>query len=88
MPGIVPLQLVDSFLLNYHVGHALFLLFLISVLGVVPLGSRRLLSVTLLAFGFLFLVTPFSLYNDDPLYLFFGLALLVGASMLYVFAEG
>jgi hypothetical protein len=83
----VPLQLVDSFLLDYHVGHALVVLFALSVLGVIPLGSRKALSLTLLAFGILFMVTPFSMFGDDPLYLFFGLGLIVAASMLYAFAE-
>ncbi|MEF8773795.1 MAG: hypothetical protein V5A23_01365 [Halobacteriales archaeon] len=83
----VALQLIDSFLLDYHVGHALVLLFGLSVIGVVPLGSRRALSLILGTFGLVFLVTPLSLMANDPLYLFFGVALLLVAPLLYAFSD-
>lgn len=87
MLELVTLQLVDTFLLDYHLGHALIVLFGLSVLGVIPLGSRKALSLTLLAFGLLFIVTPFSLFNDDPLFIFFGLALVLTASLVWTFAR-
>jgi len=87
MIGLVALQLVDTFLLDYHVGHALVLLFGLSVLGVVPLGSRRALSLVLLGFGVLFMVTPYSMMANDPLYLFLGIALVVVAPIVYAFSR-
>ena len=88
MVGLVALQLVDTFLLDYHVGHVLVLLLGLSVLGLLPLGSRRALSVTVLAFGLLFLVTPFTLFGGDPApYLFLGIALLVVGPILYAFSD-
>lgn len=88
MFGLVPLQLVDTFLLKYHVGHALLALFVLSVVGTVPLGSRKVQSLTVLTFGLLFVVTPFSMFGDDPFpYLFLGIVLLVVAPILYAFAD-
>lgn len=87
MLELVPLQLVESFLLDYHVGHVLTLLFGLSVLGTVPLGSRKLVALDVMVFGLLFLVTPLSMMADDPLYRFFGIALLVVASMVWAFAR-
>ena len=81
----VPLPLIDDFLINYNVGQALLLLFVLSVLAAIPLGSRKVLSLNAITFGLLFVVTPSSL---APLhYKFLGLALLVVAPLLYVTAR-
>jgi len=87
MVELVVLQLLDSFLLDYHVGHAMVLLFGLTVLGMVPLGSRKALSLAVLAFGLLFVVTPISMMNNDPLYKFAGIALLVVAPLVYTFSD-
>lgn len=83
----VVLQVVESFLANYHVGHALVLLFVLSVVAVLPLGSTKALSLNVVAFGLLFLLTPESVVGNDPIYKFVGLALLVVAPILYAFAS-
>lgn len=81
----VPLPLIDDFLIDYNVGQALLLLFVLSVLAVLPLGSRKMLSLNAIAFGLLFVLTPASL---APLqYKFLGIALLVVAPLLYVTAS-
>ena len=87
MVELVVAQLLDSFLLDYHVGHALVLLFGLTVLGMVPLGSRKTLSLAVLAFALLFVVTPISLMDNDPLYKFAGIALLVVAPLVYTFSD-
>ena len=84
---LVPLQLLESFLLDYHIGHVLTVLFGLSVVGTIPLGSRKLVSINVIVFGLLFLVTPLSVMDNDPLYRFFGVALLVIAPLLYAFAD-
>ncbi|NHN59568.1 MULTISPECIES: hypothetical protein [Halorussus] len=85
MQGFVPLPLIDDFLLKYNVGQALLLLFVLSVLAVIPLGSRKVLSLNGIAFGLLFVLTPSSM---APLhYKFLGIALLVVAPVLYVTAR-
>ncbi len=83
----VVLQVVESFLVDYHVGHALVLFFALSVLAVLPLGSSKMLSLTVMAFGLLFLLTPESTMGSDPVYKFVGLALLVVAPVVYTFAR-
>lgn len=77
-----PLPLLDDFLLPYNVGQALLVVFFLSILGVLPLGSRKVLSLNIIAFGVIFLLTPVSLAPMH--YKFLGLALVVLGPMLYV----
>ena len=84
MIEFAPLPLIDDFLINYNVGQALLLLFVLSVLAAIPLGSRKVLSLNGIVFGLIFVLTPSSL---APLqYKFLGIALLVVAPLLYVTA--
>ena len=81
----VPLPLVDDFLLQFNVGQVLLLVFVLVVLGSLPLGSRKVLSLNVLIFGFVFLLTPSGLAPIQ--YKFLGIALLVVGPMLYVTAR-
>ncbi|WP_135821314.1 hypothetical protein [Halostella litorea] len=77
----IPLQALDDFLLNYHVGHALLLLFALSILGSLPLKSGKVLSLNATAFGVLFMVTPAS---QAPItYRYLGIVLLIVGPVLY-----
>lgn len=78
----VPLQVVDSFLLDYHLGHVLLLGLVMTTLGAVPLGSRRLVGINVAVFGLLFMLTPVTVMPS--LYLFVGMALLVVGPIVYV----
>lgn len=82
---VIPLQVVDGFLLDYHVGHALVLGFVVTTLGAVPLGSRRLVAVNTVVFGLIFMLTPVTVMPST--YLFLGIALLVVGPILYVTAR-
>jgi len=82
MIEFAPLPLVDDFLLQYNVGQALLLLFVLSLLGALPLGSRKVLSLNAILFGLLFVLTPASLAPLE--FKFLGVGLLVVAPMLYV----
>lgn len=77
-----PLPLIDDFLLPYNVGQVLLVLFVLVVLGSLPLGSRKVLSLNLILFGVLFIVTPTSLVPMP--FTFLGLALVVIGPMIYV----
>ena len=79
---MLPLQVIDSFLLEYNVGQALLLVFVLGAVGVLPLKSRKLLSLHVIAFGVIFLVTPQSLVPTH--YLFLGIVLVVVGPLLYV----
>ncbi|MFD1685620.1 hypothetical protein [Halobellus litoreus] len=82
---MLPLQLVDSFLLNYNVGQALLLVFVVATVGVLPLKSQKILALNTMAFGLIFALTPQSLVPIH--YLFLGLALLVVGPLLYATAS-
>ena len=82
---MLPLQLVDSFLLNYNVGQALLLVFVFATVGVLPLKSQKILALNTIAFGLIFALTPQSLVPVH--YLFLGLALLVVGPLLYATAS-
>jgi len=85
MTQFVPLPLIDDFLINYNVGQALLLLFVLSVLAAIPLGSRKVLSLNAITFGLIFVLTPASL---APIHFkFLGIALLVVAPLLYTTAS-
>ena len=77
-----PLPLIDDFLLQYNVGQALLALFVVTLLGALPLGSRKVIALVFVGFGLLFIVTPTSL---APLpFLFLGIAFVVIGPMIYV----
>lgn len=82
---MLPLQVIDSFLLDYHLGHVLVLGLVVTTLGAVPLGSRKVIAINTAVFGLLFMLTPVALMPS--LYLFVGMALLVVSPILYVTAR-
>jgi hypothetical protein len=77
-----PLQVIDSFLLNYNVGQALLLVFVLATLGTLPLKSGRLIALNSIVFGLIFILTPQSLVPFH--YLFLGIGLLVVGPVLLV----
>jgi hypothetical protein len=78
----VPLQVIDNFLLNYNVGQALLLLYLLSMLAALPLRSMKVLGLNTAIFGLIFLLTPQSL---EPMHFkFLGIALLFVGPMLII----
>jgi hypothetical protein len=80
----VPLDLLDDFLLDYHLGHVLVLAFVASVLGSFAL-SKKLLSLNVILFGMVFMLAP---SNLAPLpYKLFGVALVVIGPVLYTTAR-
>ena len=85
MATLVPLQVLDKFLLQYDVGQAVLLLFVLVVVGSVPLGSRRVLALNVGLFGVLFALLPTQLAPFA--YRILGVVLLVVAPMLWVSAR-
>jgi hypothetical protein len=82
---MLPLQVIDSFLLNYNLGQALLLVFILATVGALPLKSRRIMAINATAFGLVFILTPQSLAPIH--YLFLGIVLLVVGPVLWVTAE-
>ncbi len=81
----VPLQLLDNFLLQYNVGQALLLLFVLVMLGSLPLKSRKVISINAIVFGLIFFLTPASMAPLE--YKLFGVVLLLVGPMLLVTAS-
>jgi len=79
---LAPLPLIDDFLLQYNVGQALLVVFLLSVLGILPLKSRKVLSLNFVTFGLVFVMTPSQLAPIQ--FKFLGIALLVLGPLVYV----
>jgi hypothetical protein len=82
---MLPLQVIDSFLLNYNVGQALLLVFILATVGALPLKSRRIIAANVTIFGLVFIATPQALAPMH--YLFLGIVMLVVGPVLWVTAE-
>ena len=82
---MLPLQVIDSFLLNYNIGQILLLVFALGTLGLLGLGSKKVLSLHFGTFGLIFVMTPQAI--NSKIYLFLGLALIVIAPMLFATAD-
>lgn len=81
----VALQLVDDFLLQYNVGQVLLAAFVLSVLGALPLKSRRIIALNCLLFGLILVVTPVSL--SSLTFKFVGIVLVLLGPLLYATAD-
>jgi len=92
---MIPLQLVDSFLLKLNLGDAILAGFALGLLAVLPLKSRKLATLHVIAFGTLLLVSPVSLYEIKDLsflaepvqYKLVGIVLLIISPVLYTTAD-
>ncbi|WP_332900010.1 MULTISPECIES: hypothetical protein [unclassified Haladaptatus] len=54
----LPMQVVDTFLLQYNLGQAILFLFIMATLGVLPLKSQKVLALQTTMFGVLFMIIP------------------------------
>ena len=79
------LQVVDNFLLQYNLGQALLLVFVLATLAALTQRSMKLIALQTITFGLIFVLVP---SIDGPgHYLYLGLALLMVAPMLFVSAS-
>lgn len=82
---MLPLQVVDSFLLDYNVGQALLLAFIVTTLATLALRSRKVIALNTMLFGVIFLLTPQALVPFH--YLFLGITLLVVGPLLFATSD-
>jgi hypothetical protein len=88
-----PLQVVDSFLLQYNTGDAVLVLFVLGLLATLPLKSRKVTTLHTLVFGLLLLILPDQmlavgsegahLLGSVLQYKMLGLGMLVAAPVVY-----
>lgn len=81
---MLPLQVIDSFLLDYNVGQAILLGFILTTVATLLL-SREVLALNTILFGLVFMLTPQNLVPVH--YLFLGIVLLVVGPLLFVTAR-
>jgi len=92
---LVPLQVIDGFLLNVNLGDALLVGFVLGLGAVAIKKSQRLLTLHVALFGALLLMAPGNMYEPAELsllgsilqYKLVGLVLLVVAPVLYATAD-
>ena len=83
---LAPLQLIDDFLLNYNVGQAILLLFLLSLPAGYVQGSRKITAINFALFGALFVVVP-SIGGGPSHYAFLGIGLMIVGPVLFATAD-
>jgi len=82
---MLPLSFIDAILLEFNMGQILFVGFLLTTVGSLPLKSQRLIGLNTALFGLIFILTPASMMPD--LYLFFGITLIVIGPIVYTTAK-
>ncbi|MEF8842485.1 MAG: hypothetical protein V5A62_12810 [Haloarculaceae archaeon] len=83
-----PLQVVDSFLLQYNVGQALLFLYILTTLAALPLKSQKIIGINTVVFGFIMFVTPTGPSSLQPVeFQFLGIALLFVGPFLVLTAN-
>ena len=86
MTALVPMPLVDDFLINYNVGQVVLLLFVLALPAGYVQGSRKITAINVMLFGVLFVIVP-SIGGGPVYYAFLGVALLVLGPLLYTTAR-
>ncbi len=76
---------IDTFLLDYHLGHVLLLAFVASLFGAAPLKSQKLIAAVVMGFGAIFLMAPFR--TMPATFILFGIGLAVVGPLLWTTAD-
>ena len=76
---------IDTFLLDYHLGHVILLGFIVSLLGAVPLKSQRVIASVFGGFGLIFLVAPYT--TMPKTYILFGIPMILIGTLLWTMAD-
>ena len=76
---------IDTFLLDYHLGHVLLLAFVASLLGAAPLKSQKLIAAVVMGFGAIFVMAPFT--TMPATFILFGIGLAVVGPLLWTTAD-
>ena len=79
--SLVPLQVIDSFLLNYNIGQVILFFFLLALMAGIFRRSGKITAIIVMLFGLIFLLTPSSLAPIHYQYL--GIAFLVTGPIMY-----
>lgn len=83
----LPLQVIDNFLLQYHVGQVLVLVFVLGLLGTLPLRSKTITGMHVAMFGLVFVIAPLSMMGNDVIYKLVGVGLIFIGPMVVIVGE-
>jgi hypothetical protein len=81
---LLPL-VIDTFLLDYHLGHVLLFGLVVSLLGVAPLKSQKALASIMAVFGVIFLMAPYT--TMPPTFILLGIPLVLVGTLLWTMAR-
>jgi len=76
---------IDTFLLDYHLGHVLLLGLVVSLLGAAPLKSQRVIASICAGFGVIFIAVPYT--TMPPAYILLGIPLVIIGALLWTMAD-
>ena len=76
---------IDTFLLNYHLGHIILFGLLVSLLGAAPLKSQKVIASILAGFGVIFLMAPYT--TMPPTFILLGIPLVLVGTLLWTMAR-
>ena len=76
---------IDTFLLDYHLGHVILLGMIVSLLGAAPLKSQKLIASILAVFGVIFLMAPYT--TMPPTFILLGIPLVLVGTLLWTMAR-
>lgn len=85
--ALLPLNWIDNLLLELNVGVVLLGVFVLAMLAALPLRSMKVLSINVVAFGFVFVLTPYWVVDGYDLFLFAGIAMIFVGTMGFVYAR-
>ncbi|ESP88332.1 hypothetical protein [Candidatus Halobonum tyrrellensis] len=81
---MLPLQVIDTFLVNYNVGQAVLLLFALTTVATLMI-SKKIFALNTVLFGVLFVLLPQTLVPVH--YLFLGVTLLVVGPLAFTVTD-
>ncbi|ELZ45594.1 hypothetical protein C463_06177 [Halorubrum californiense DSM 19288] len=76
---------IDTFLLDYSLGHVLLFGLVVSLLGAAPLKSQKVIASILAVFGVIFLMSPYT--TMPPIFILLGIPLILVGTLLWTMAR-
>jgi len=77
---------IDTFLLDYHLGHVILLGFVVSLLAAAPLKSQKVIGSIVAGFGAIFLVAPYTTMPQT--YVLAGIPMILIGALLWTMSDG
>ncbi|PSQ54742.1 hypothetical protein BRD22_11530 [Halobacteriales archaeon SW_8_68_21] len=76
---------IDTFLLDYHLGHVILFGLVVSLLGAAPLKSQKIFASILAVFGVVFLAAPYTTMPGT--FVLVGIPLILIGTLLWTMSE-